>query len=63
MIHALIVDDEIHAREELEAILDETGKFRVVGKCDNAIDALKSIKREKPDVVFLDIQMPGITGM
>lgn len=63
MIRALIVDDEIHAREELEAILDETGTFRVVGKCDNAIDALKAVKREKPEVVFLDIQMPGITGM
>lgn len=63
MIRALIVDDEIHAREELEALLDETGTFGVVGKCDNAIDALKAIKREKPEVIFLDIQMPGITGM
>jgi two-component system, LytTR family, response regulator len=63
MIRALIVDDEIHAREELEALLQETSAFSVVGKCANAIDALQLIKREKPDVVFLDIQMPGITGM
>ena len=63
MIRALIVDDEIHSRDELEALLEETGEFLVAGKCENAIDALKVIKREKPEVVFLDIQMPGITGM
>lgn len=63
MIRALIVDDEIHARDELEALLEETGVFSVVRKCANAIDALQAIKREKPEVVFLDIQMPGITGM
>lgn len=63
MIRAIIVDDEIHAREELAALLDETEVFSVVAECDNAVDTLKAIKREKPDVVFLDIQMPGITGM
>jgi two-component system, LytTR family, response regulator len=63
MIRALIVDDEIHARDELEALLAETGAFSVVGKCANAVEALQAIKRDKPDVVFLDIQMPGITGM
>ena len=40
MIRALIVDDEIHAREELEAILGETGSFRVVGKCGDAVQTL-----------------------
>ena len=63
MIRALIVDDEIHAREEFEALLEETDAFSVVGKCANAIEALQAIKREKPEVLFLDIQMPGITGM
>ncbi len=63
MIRALIVDDEIHAREELEALLEETGSFSVVGKCANAIETLQAIKREKPEVLFLDIQMPGITGL
>jgi two-component system, LytTR family, response regulator len=63
MMRALIVDDEIHAREELEALLEETDAFSVVGTCANAIEALQAIKREKPEVVFLDIQMPGITGM
>jgi two-component system, LytTR family, response regulator len=63
MIRALIVDDEILAREEMEALLKETGEFSVVGKCANAIEALQAIKRENPDVLFLDIQMPGITGL
>jgi two-component system, LytTR family, response regulator len=63
MIRALIVDDEIHARDELEALLEETDAFAVVGKCGHAIDALQAIKREKPEVVFLDIQMPGISGL
>jgi len=63
MIRALIVDDEIHAREELEALLEETGSFSVVGKCANAIETLQAIKRDKPEVLFLDIQMPGISGL
>jgi two-component system, LytTR family, response regulator len=63
MIRALIVDDELHARDELEALLQETGAFSVAGKCGHAIEALQAIKREKPDVVFLDIQMPGISGL
>ena len=62
MMRALIVDDEIHAREELEALLQETGEFTVAGKCANALEALQAIKKEKPDVLFLDIQMPVING-
>jgi two-component system LytT family response regulator len=63
MIRALIVDDEIHARDELEALLLETKAFSIVGKCDNAIEALEAVKREKPHALFLDVQMPGITGL
>ena len=62
MIRALIVDDEPHAREELESLLDETGAFSVVGRCANAVEAIQAIRAERPDVVFLDIQMPAISG-
>jgi two-component system, LytTR family, response regulator len=62
MMRALIVDDEIHAREELEALLGETGAFHVIGASANAVEALKTIKRDRPDVVFLDIQMPVVSG-
>lgn len=62
MMRALIVDDEIYAREELEAMLNETGEFLVAGKCANALEAMQAIRKEKPDVLFLDIQMPVING-
>lgn len=62
MMRALIVDDELHAREELEALLEETGEFTVEGKCANALEALQEIRKQKPDVVFLDIQMPVVNG-
>jgi two-component system LytT family response regulator len=62
MIRALIVDDEPNAREELQALLEETAAFEVVGACANAVEALKAIRRERPEVLFLDIKMPVIDG-
>lgn len=62
MIRALIVDDEPHAREELASLLDETGAFSIVGRCGNAVEAIQAIRAVRPDVVFLDIQMPAISG-
>ncbi len=62
MIRAMLVDDEIHAREELQALLLETGRFAISAKCANAIEALDSIRSNKPDVLFLDIQMPVVNG-
>lgn len=62
MMRALIVDDEIYSREEIEAMLTETGEFIVLGKCANALEAIQAIHREKPDVLFLDVQMPVING-
>ena len=62
MMRALIVDDEIYSREELESMLQETGEFIVSGKCANAVEAIRAINRERPDVLFLDIQMPAING-
>lgn len=62
MIRALIIDDEMHAREEMETLLSETGEIEVVAACANAFEALKAINQHKPDVVFLDIQMPLVNG-
>jgi len=62
MMRALIVDDELHAREELASLLEETGAFEIVGKCANAVDAIQAIRAQRPDVLFLDIQMPAISG-
>lgn len=62
MIRALIIDDEQHAREELEHLICETGAFEVLGSCPNAIDALRRIRMEKPELLFLDIEMPVLNG-
>lgn len=62
MIRALIVDDEMHAREELRLLLEETGEVEVVAACANALEAVKAINRQRPQVLFLDIQMPVIGG-
>lgn len=62
MIRALIVDDEVHARAELESLLAETGAFDVVGRCGNAVEAVHAIRADRPEVVFLDIQMPAVSG-
>ena len=63
MIRAVVVDDELLAREELEALLVECGGITVVGTCANAIQAIRTIKSTRPDVVFLDIQMPKLDGL
>jgi len=61
-MRALVVDDELHAREELAALLGETGAFEVVGLCGNAVEALPAIREKRPDVLFLDVQMPAVSG-
>lgn len=62
MITALIVDDEPLARQELRRTLAPASDIEILGECGNAIEALTRIHTDKPDVVFLDIQMPQITG-
>ena len=62
MMRALIVDDEPHAREELETLLRESGEFTVLGTCTNAIQALRTIRTTRPEVLFLDINMPKVDG-
>ncbi len=63
MLTALIIDDERLAREELIELLQETKEFNIIGEAGNAVDGLKKIHTLKPDVVFLDIQMPQLTGI
>ena len=61
-MRAVVVDDEALAREELEALLREVGGVEVVASCGNALEALPAVRRERPDVLFLDVQMPAVTG-
>ena len=59
---AVLVDDEQLARDELRYLLEQVGGVDVVGQAGNGVEALATIERFQPDVVFLDIQMPGLTG-
>jgi len=61
-MRAVVVDNEPHAREELEALLRETGEVTVVGACANAIQALRTLRATRPDVLFVDIHMPKVDG-
>ncbi|NTW29303.1 MAG: response regulator [Coriobacteriia bacterium] len=63
MLKALVIDDEAPARSELRFLLSEAGGVEVVGEAGNAVEALQLIKAIPYDVLFLDIQMPGLTGV
>ena len=63
MIRALIVDDETPARDKLRRWLSEQPDIALVGESADGLDAAAAISRLQPDVVFLDIQMPGFSGL
>ena len=59
---ALIIDDEPLARQELQYLLERAGGVEVLAQGTNGIEAVELIREHKPDVVFLDVQMPGLDG-
>jgi two-component system response regulator LytT len=61
-LRAVLVDDEQLARDELGYLLDQVGGVEVIGQAGNGVEALTTIDKLQPDVVFLDVQMPGLTG-
>ena len=61
-IHALIVDDEPLARKRIRRLLLDEPDFSVIGECGTGGEAIKAIEEESPDLLFLDIQMPGMGG-
>lgn len=62
MIRAFVVDDEPLAVRRLKRMLDETGRVEVAGSSSDPVDALAALAETAVDVLFLDIQMPGMTG-
>jgi two-component system LytT family response regulator/two-component system response regulator LytT len=62
-IKALVVDDEQPARNDLCDLLGHLGDVEVIGQASDGIDALTLIRELNPDLVFLDVQMPGLTGL
>lgn len=61
-LSALIIDDEQLAREELKYLLDQVGGVDVVAQGANGIEAVELIEEHHPEMVFLDVQMPGLDG-
>jgi YesN/AraC family two-component response regulator len=55
----LIADDERHVCEELKYIIEGDGNVKIVNICSTGVEALDQITRLQPDIVFLDIEMPG----
>jgi len=58
----LIVEDEAHARHYLRELLDDEPRVEVVGESSNGVQGAQQIRELSPDIVFVDIQMPGLDG-
>ena len=62
MIRTLIVDDEELARKRLRRMLEPFDDLEIVGEAENGADAVTKIESERPDLIFLDVQMPDLDG-
>lgn len=62
-MRAIIVDDEALARRGIELRLKQHSDIRIVAECGNGREAIAAVTREQPDLMFLDIQMPGLSGL
>ncbi|MEO5961750.1 MAG: LytTR family DNA-binding domain-containing protein [Opitutaceae bacterium] len=62
-MRVLIVDDEPLARERLRSFLKAEPAVEVIGECGSGTEAIAAIRRDAPDLVFLDMQMPGCNGL
>ena len=63
MIRVVLVEDQTLVRRGIKSLLDLSGDVKVVGEADNGDDALAVIRRETPDVILLDVRMPGKSGL
>src|SRR5580765_8829891 len=63
MLRCLAIDDEPLALELLEDNISQIPYLKLEGKCSNALEALKFLQDQVVDLIFLDIQMPGLTGL
>ena len=58
----LIVEDEEHARQYLRELLEDEPHVEVVGESSNGVQGVQQIRELSPDIVFVDVQMPGLDG-
>jgi two-component system, LytTR family, response regulator len=62
MLRVIVADDELHNRQTLERLLAEVGDVNVVAVCKDGFETVAAVQKENPDLLFLDINMPKLTG-
>jgi two-component system, LytTR family, response regulator len=62
MIHAVVADDEVLARQKLRQLLNDDRNVEVVGECATALETIELVRATNPELLFLDIHMPGMDG-
>ena len=62
MVKTLIIDDEALARQRIRRLLEQRGEPEIAGECKSGEEAIAAIRKKKPDLIFLDIQMKDMTG-
>lgn len=63
ILKVIIADDEAPARNKMRRMLENSGDIEIIGEAENGLEALEKIQTLKPDVAFLDIEMPGLQGI
>lgn len=61
-LRSLLIDDEPNARARLRRLLDNDERVEIIGEAKDGVEAVAEIERLQPDLIFLDIQMPGLDG-
>jgi two-component system, LytTR family, response regulator len=61
-LRSLLIDDELNARTRLRRLLQHEERISIVGEAKDGLEAAAEIERLQPDLIFLDIQMPGLDG-
>ena len=61
-LQSLLIDDELNARTRLRRLLENDERIEIVGEAEDGLEAVAEIERLRPDLIFLDIQMPGLDG-
>lgn len=61
-LRTIIVDDEVLARQNIGALLRDDPEITIIAQCGNGPQAVEAIRQHQPDLLFLDVQMPGMTG-
>ena len=62
MIHAVVADDEVLARQKLRQLLRDDRDIEIVGESATALETIELVKATNPELLFLDIRMPGMDG-